>query len=245
MKRRAYLRTVGLAVPGLLLSGWASSQAAVRPVHLVVRDLTARDDEAASLRAGVELGLDDVARVAQAQQTSVVVHRTTDAAAPADSSSTMAVQVVVTLEDDRHPVHGTTSSGPRIYTCPLVEWRPDAWSVASPLSARRGPVSSLDWHPTLDTPEAIALTTRFARRTGVPMDEAAWRGWMAVKVAVDVALRAEAGEDDLLALRVDGHKGVPLRFSEDGHLIQPACAMVNGRAVFGPAVDHDLFADAD
>lgn len=77
------------------------------------------------------------------------------------------------------------------------------------------------------------------------MDAAAWRGWMAAKVAFEVALRFEAGEDDLLALQFDGHKGQPLRFSEDGHLVQPTCRMVGGRAALAAPVDHDLLMDAD
>ena len=60
-----------------------------------------------------------------------------------------------------------------------------------------------------------------------------------------MALRADAGEDDLLALQLDGHKGQPLRFSEDGHLVQPTCRMVAGRAVLTAPVDHDLLMDAD
>ena len=68
---------------------------------------------------------------------------------------------------------------------------------------------------------------------------------MAAKVAFEVALRADAGEDDLLALRFDGHKGQPLRFSEDGHLVQPTCRMVGGRATLVPPDDRDLPLDAD
>jgi len=77
------------------------------------------------------------------------------------------------------------------------------------------------------------------------MDAAAWRGYMAVKVAFEAALRAEAGEDDLLALRFDGHKGQPLRFSEDGHLVQPTCRVVDGRATLAPPIAHDLLMNAD
>lgn len=112
-------------------------------------------------------------------------------------------------------------------------------------SLRRPQEIRLDWHPTLDTPAAAQLNGRFLRRTGRPMDAAAWRGWMAAKVAFEVALRFEAGEDDLLALQFDGHKGQPLRFSEDGHLVQPTCRMVGGRAALAAPVDHDLLMDAD
>jgi hypothetical protein len=91
----------------------------------------------------------------------------------------------------------------------------------------------------------VALNARFHQRTGRSMDAAAWHGWMAAKVAFEVALRSDAGEDDLLALRFDGHKGQPLRFSEDGHLVQPTCRMMDGRATLAPPVSHDLLMDAD
>ena len=111
---------------------------------------------------------------------------------------------------------------------------------------RRPQETRLDWHPTLDTPAAAQLIARFLRRTGRPMDEAAWRGWMAAKVAFEGGLRSEAGEDDLLALQfLDGHKGQPLRFSEDGHLVQPTCRLVGGRAALAPPVHHDRLMDAD
>jgi hypothetical protein len=246
MKRRAYLRTVTLAVPGLLLTGWAPAHAAAvaRPVHLVLRDGD-RGAGSASLRAGVEFGLDEVAQGARVLHVPLFVHRAGHDLAGAIPCSETAVQVVVADEDDGHPADGALPCGPRIYTCPLREWRPDAWSVAS---ARPGHLTSVpgpDWHAALDTPEATQLNARFARRTGVAMDESAWRGWMAVRVAFETALRADAGEDDLLALRFNGHKGQRLRFSEDGHLVQPTCRLVGGRAVLAPAIDHDLFADVD
>ena len=244
MKRRAYLRTVTMAVPGLLLSGWAPARAAVRPVHLLVHDI-ADGDEAEALRQGVELGLDEISRAADVVGVGLVVHRLSGArAGRAVPCSDTAVQIVVATEDDRQSVDGATPCGPRIYTCPLREWRPDAWSVASRQEAAPRQLR-LDWHPTLDTPGAAQLGARFRRRTGTAMGEAAWRGWMAVKAAFEIALRADAGEDDLLVLQLDGHKGQPLRFSEDGHLVQPTCRLVAGRAVLTAPVDHDLLIDAD
>jgi hypothetical protein len=246
MKRRAYLRTVSLAVPGLLLTGWAPVRAAVRPIHLIVHD-GADGDDAAALRAGVDMGLEEVGQSARMLQVPLVVHRDSLNAADAVAlpCSESAVHLVVVTEDDRHRVDAATPCGPRIYTSPLREWRPDAWSVASPLPSTRWPQEArLDWHPTLDTPAATQLNARFLRRTGQLMGAAAWRGWMAAKVAFEVGLRSDAGEDDLLALQFDGHKGRPLRFSEDGHLVQPTCRLVGGRAALAPPVDHDLLMDA-
>lgn len=243
MKRRAYLRTVSLAVPGLLLTGWAPVHAAARPVHLVIREGSGGKG-LAPLRAGVEFGLEDVTQGARVLHVPLVVHRAGCDPGRAIPCGETAVHVVVAEDDDRHPADGATPCGPRIYTCPLQEWRPDAWSVASARPSRLAVAPGPDWHTSLNTPEAAQLNARFARRAGVPMDEAAWRGWMAVKVAFETALRADAGEGDLLALRFNGHKGQRLRFSEDNHLVQPTCRVVAGRAELAPAIDHDLFADA-
>ncbi|AMY07135.1 ABC transporter, substrate binding protein, PQQ-dependent alcohol dehydrogenase system [Luteitalea pratensis] len=244
MKRRAYLRTVSLAVPGFLLTGWAPARPSVRAIHLVIHD-GADGADAESLRAGVDMGLDEVAQNARLLDVPLFVQRAGEDTRVVPCSD-HAVHLVAVTEDDRHPADGATPCGPRIYTSPLREWRPDAWSVASPLPSLRRPQEiRLDWHPTLDTPAAAQLNGRFLRRTGRPMDAAAWRGWMAAKVAFEVALRFEAGEDDLLALQFDGHKGQPLRFSEDGHLVQPTCRMVGGRAALAAPVDHDLLMDAD
>lgn len=244
MKRRAYLRTVSLAVPGLLLTGWAPVHAAARPVHLVLREGHVGEGSG-SLQAGVEFGLEEVTQGARVLQVPLVVHRTSSDSGRVIPCGEAAVQIVVADEDDRHPADGAAPCGPRIYTCPLQEWRPDAWSVASARPNRLAVAPGPDWHASLETPDAAQLNARFARRAGMPMDEAAWRGWMAVKVAFETALRAAAGEDDLLALRFNGHKGQRLRFSEDGHLVQPTCRVVGGRAELAPAIDHDLFADVD
>jgi len=99
----------------------------------------------------------------------------------------------------------------------------------------------LDWHPRIDTPEAASLNARFRQHTGVPMDQEAWRGWMAVQVAFEMAVRSAAGESDPLALSFDGHKGAPLRFSEDGHLVQPTVRLSGGRPVLVAAIDYDAF----
>lgn len=246
MKRRAYLRTVTMAVPGFLLTGWAPARASVRPIALQVHD-DATGPDAESLRAGLEMGLEEVTQNARVLDVPLTVHRggPHDGTTPALPCPERTVHIVVVAEDDRHPADATPC-GTRIYTSPLREWRPDAWSVASPLPSLRRPQDlRLDWHPTLDTPAAAQLNARFTRRTGRSMDAAAWHGWMAAKVAFEVAIRAEAGEDDLLALRFDGHKGRPLRFSDDGHLAQPTCRLVAGRAALAPPVAHDLLLDAD
>jgi hypothetical protein len=54
----------------------------------------------------------------------------------------------------------------------------------------------------------------------------AWAGWFAAKILVEAALRARTPEGDgfheaLRRARFDGHKGTPLAFAPDGHLVQP------------------------
>jgi len=81
-----------------------------------------------------------------------------------------------------------------------------------------------DWHAGLMKFGAEELNVRFRRRFGQPMDERSWHGWIAVKCAVELALRYPAGNprEQIASLSLDGHKGMLLRFDpQDRHLIQP------------------------
>lgn len=212
MQTRPYLRLVGTPESGGLVSGWASARPLAVPVSLIVRDLAG--PLALSLRAGVSFGLHDIRRVATLSQASVQVEWTRDPAAwPSDD----ALQVVIAEQDP--PSSRVLDANTGIYTCPLDEWRPEAWSVAASPTACWPRTE--EWHPALTRHGAASLNERFLQRTGQPMDAGAWRGWMAVKVAYDLAVRRAAGEDDLLAMTFDGHKGQPLRFGDDAHLVQP------------------------
>ena len=82
----------------------------------------------------------------------------------------------------------------------------------------------VDWQDGLMKFGAESLKLRYLRRFHQPMDEAAWRGWMAVKVATELALRYPGipATENVENLRIDGHKGMPLRFDpRDHHLVQP------------------------
>ena len=98
--------------------------------------------------------------------------------------------------------------------------RPRVFHVASPRSG----APHVDWSPDLERFGAEQLNQRFRRRFGIPMDEQSWRGWMAVKIAAELALRAPAGSDPAAALATmsfDGHKGEKLRFDpRDHHLFR-------------------------
>ena len=54
----------------------------------------------------------------------------------------------------------------------------------------------VDWHSGLMKFGAEELNVRFRRRFGQPMDERSWHGWMAVKCAVELALRYPGGEPE-------------------------------------------------
>jgi hypothetical protein len=114
--------------------------------------------------------------------------------------------------------------------------RPRVYAVSSSLEFRRQALERhkdrtdlkvVDWHHDLDKFGAQELNERFRRRFNQPMDEAAWRGWVAVKFAAELALRfpgtgAGAGAEKLDELSLDGHKGMPLRFDpKNHHLVQP------------------------
>ncbi len=109
-----------------------------------------------------------------------------------------------------------------------------AWNVTSSLAFQRQALGRFpgrqdlrvsDWHSDLNKFGAEELNVRFRRRFGESMDERAWHGWVAVKCAVELALRYPATgspKDRIEELSLDGHKGMLLRFDpHDRHLIQP------------------------
>ncbi len=123
------------------------------------------------------------------------------------------------------------------------EPQPRVYSVSASLEFRRQALARhpdrnelhvVDWHHDLRKFGADALNLRFSRRFEQPMDEAAWRGWMAVKLVTEMALRYPEGgaADKLEELSIDGHKGMPLRFDpRSHHLIQPVYLVDAGEKV--------------
>lgn len=125
-----------------------------------------------------------------------------------------------------------------------------AWNVASSAAFRRQALArhpdrrdlrAVDWHPGLDKFGAQDLNVRFLRRFGQAMDGRAWHGWIAVKCAVEIALRYPGGSprERVAELRLDGHKGMMLRFDpEDRHLVQPVY-LVDGAGRLVEAVEPE------
>jgi hypothetical protein len=85
------------------------------------------------------------------------------------------------------------------------------------------------WHPSLERFGAEQLNDRFHRRFGAAMDSDAWMGWLAMKMALDLALHAHSASGPTLLQQLadphtafDGQKGRPLRFDPATHrLVQP------------------------
>ncbi len=89
--------------------------------------------------------------------------------------------------------------------------------------------SAVLWAAALEKYGASQINERFRSRFHMPMDGAAWAGWVAVKIAAEAALRAQSTRAGALiayleapSTSFDGHKGWPLSFrSSDHQLRQP------------------------
>ena len=96
-------------------------------------------------------------------------------------------------------------------------------------AVRSATPGTIFWHSALERFGAQQLNERFARANSGTMDEAAWLGWFATKVALELSMRARAKDGDALAafartggMRFDGHKGKALVFdARSGVLLQP------------------------
>ena len=114
--------------------------------------------------------------------------------------------------------------------------RPNVFHVSSSQAERRAALARwggeggevVDWHPSLTRFGAEQLNSRFESRFGAPMDSLAWASWMAVMIAAEMALRSTPLE----RLRFDGHKGEPLWFRPEDHVMrQPLYVVVGGKVV--------------
>lgn len=74
----------------------------------------------------------------------------------------------------------------------------------------------LAWHSELYRYGAGEINERYLDATGADMTESSWFGWVAMKLALETALRHQR----LANAKIDGHKGVPLTF-RNGVLQQP------------------------
>lgn len=201
------------------LLGWAAFAAAPRP-DIRVLQIGFRLPEGSSVQRGASLGLSEARRTADllkvalrwgATSGEVMIGQAAPAREPAVPFLIAGVPEAVPRPP--RPLIFRVASSPRR--------RQEALARQT-----RRDVRVVDWHPDLERFGAEQVNERFRRRFGRPMDEGAWHGWMAVKIAVELALQIPPGASRTLlsALRTsvfDGHKGAQLRFGEDHYLDQP------------------------
>jgi hypothetical protein len=83
------------------------------------------------------------------------------------------------------------------------------------------------WHSSLKQFGGVDLNERFTRQFHAPMTEGGWLGWVAVKAAVEAALRSNAPACAAIRdIQFDGHKGALLSF-RNGVLQQPLYVIEN------------------
>lgn len=158
-------------------------------------------------QAGATLALDEMGRTAS------LLGRAIDRSSHPDAMTIDVQQQSVAASAQRYFVNAS----PEARAAAVASWRDPRAHAAS------------EWHPQLRKYGAEQLNARFLQRFGEPMDAAAWISWMLVKIAVDAQLRSVA----LAEGRFDGHKGVPLTFGPDRHLIQPLCLVDAAGALLG------------
>jgi len=104
---------------------------------------------------------------------------------------------------------------------PSAEAKADILARWKQENARNGEYRIAVWHASLKQFGGSDLNERYTRRFHEPMTEGAWLGWVAVKAAVESALRDSAPACAAIGrLQFDGHKGAALSF-RNGVLQQP------------------------
>jgi hypothetical protein len=164
---------------------------------------------------GADLGLDEARRVGELLHVQISSGPTSDFAliglgSPAEETKALFLEAA--------PAPASTRRGWNVTSSPAFRQQ------ALDRYKDRKDLRVADWHAGLMKFGAEELNVRFRRRFGSPMDERSWHGWVAVKCAVELALRYPGGDprERIGELRLDGHKGMMLRFDpQDRHLVQP------------------------
>jgi hypothetical protein len=117
---------------------------------------------------------------------------------------------------------------------PSARMKADAvaqWQTKHPAAM----VQARAWHHDFTKFAARELNNRFRKAHGVPMDDAAWAGWAALKILSETVARTQtAAPGRILAylrheLEFDGQKGVPHTFRDTGQLRQPLLIVAEGK----------------
>ena len=87
-------------------------------------------------------------------------------------------------------------------------------------------INASGWHPQFMKFAARDLNKRYKKRTSLAMDQYAWAGWAAVKMASDSVARQNITKPDAMleflktGLAFDGQKGLDMDFRDTGQLRQ-------------------------
>ena len=81
------------------------------------------------------------------------------------------------------------------------------------------------WHSSLERFGALELNDRYRSRWKTGMSSAAWASWVAIKILSEASLRTQSVEPFLLLDYIrksefDGHKGWPLTFRSEDHVLR-------------------------
>jgi hypothetical protein len=166
---------------------------------------------------GVEMG------AAEAQQTATLLGRTV-------RLEPRAARPFASIVSDAGGVSLEAGESCTFRLSPTPAERRTALSNWTQRSGKSGDFAIALWDASLEQFGASDLNERFTRRFHEPMTEGAWLGWVAVKAAVEAALRAQGSAcDTLRGLQFDGHKGAALAFT-NGVLRQPLYVVEHGPA---------------
>jgi hypothetical protein len=189
--------------------------------------------QAALLGATLELVRADAgpARAASTGVAAVVSAHPPEGAGPAPGGA--AILCIAPARDATPPGTLAVASSIAARAAALARWRASAADAAAVREPR-----VVDWDGSLVRYGAAQLNERYRRRFGHPMDEGAWTAWLALKVALETAIRAGTDAPERVAARLraatfDGHKGAVLRFDPSGVLVQPVYVVDTDHRVVG------------
>jgi hypothetical protein len=143
-------------------------------------------------------------------------------------------------------LRGERCNGALFHVIPSDAMRQDALAVAkvgvshggAGAQAQATSRRAVAWHASLEKFGAEQLNQRFRARARAEMDDAAWAGWLALKILLESALRAPEVDGPKLRVylerpdaRFDGHKGVPLSFRPWDHQLRQPLYVVAGDTI--------------
>jgi hypothetical protein len=214
---------------------------------------SAPDSVSRSAERGLQMGLEEAAETARlfgrsVQEKRVVIKRTDDAdrAARVMARTTNMSALIVTNPEllasaerlpgtpgARYPVVVLrTLPSPASLECSSFSFAiyPSA-SALNSVGGRAGSTVAL-WGPSLERFGALELNDRYRSRWKTGMNSEAWAAWFAVKILSEAALRTRSNEPFVILNYIrksefDGHKGWPLTFRPEDHLLRQPLYIVS------------------